>query len=289
MEATMAKALILGAGGNFGSHAERAFQAAGWEVARYSRGSDMAAAAKGAEVIVNAMNPPMYHDWARLIPEITGQVLAAAKTSGARVLLPGNVYPYGQQPGLWGPETPHLPCARKGAIRAEMEAQYRASGQPVLILRGGDFLDEGSTTTFMNMLVLKEIEKGKMTRLGNAKVKRAYAYLPDMARAGAALVGIGAALPDFVDMPFAGLTFSMDELQAELERQLVQPVKAADFRWWLMTLTSPFWELAREMREMRYLFETDHALDPAPLAALLPGFQGASLAQVVEKHLRARG
>ena len=98
--------LILGASGGFGSAAAKAFDAAGWQVQRFRRGSDMTAAAQGAALIVNAMNPPDYHDWARQIPAITASVMAAARASGARVLIPGNVYVYGDQPGPWSASTP---------------------------------------------------------------------------------------------------------------------------------------------------------------------------------------
>ena len=43
---------------------------------------------------------PSYHDWERTIPEITAQVIAAAKASGATVILPGNIYNFGDQPGV---------------------------------------------------------------------------------------------------------------------------------------------------------------------------------------------
>ncbi len=285
----MAKVLVLGAGGNFGSNAARAFAAAGWEVARYSRGTDMTVAAQGASVIVNALNPPIYHDWARLIPQITGSAIAAAKSSGARLVLPGNVYVYGNQTGPWGPDTPQIPCARKGAIRVASEQQYKDSGLPVLILRGGDFIDETSDSTMLNMFVLKGIAKGKMTLPGTPGVRRAYAYLPDMARAAVDLVALGQDLPHFADIPFAGLTFSVSDLRAEVERQMGQTVKTGNFPWWAMRLASPVWELARELTEMRYLFETPHSLDGAPLARLLPDFNGVDLAQVVRVHLARHG
>ena len=84
--------LICGASGLFGGQAAAAFVAAGWTVRKYQRGADMVAAAKGVVVIVNALNPPNYHAWDRLIPEITAQVIAAGLASGATVLVAGNVY-----------------------------------------------------------------------------------------------------------------------------------------------------------------------------------------------------
>lgn len=285
----MAVVLVLGASGLFGSRAAQAFAATGWQVRRYQRGSDMAAAAQGADVIVNALNPPMYHDWARQIPAITAQVIAAARASGATVIVPGNVYVYGAQSGPWGADTPHRPCTRKGAIRATMEAAYRASGLPVILLRGGDFLDETAAGSVMNMVAMKGLARGRLTALAAPDVPRAYAYLPDFARAAVGLAVRRADLPRFADVPFAGLIFSMNDWRAEVERQLARPLRMQPFAWWQMTLLAPFWELARELREMRYLFETPHRMDTAPLAALLPDFHGTDLAHVVAAHLRAAG
>ena len=120
--------LILGPSGKIGSHAARAFDAAGWEVRRYRRGTDMTSAAQGVDVIVNGLNPPNYHDWARQIPAITAQVIAAARASGATVIVPGNVYVYGTAPGPWSETTAYAATTRKGRIRTEMERAYRDSG-----------------------------------------------------------------------------------------------------------------------------------------------------------------
>ncbi len=280
----MQSVLITGASGLFGRRAAEAFTAAGWEVRRYQRGSDMVAAAAGVDVIVNAMNPPNYHNWAQLIPQITAQVIAAARASGARVILPGNVYGFGQQPGPWGPGVVPLPCTRKGAIRLAMEAEYRASGLPVIVLRGGDFLDpEGRTLMAM---LMRNWRKGRIASMGMAEVWRAYGFLPDMARLAVALAERRAELPRFADIPYAGLSFSMEEWRAEVARQAGRPMRLTKFPWWLMRLASPVWELARELLEMRYLYNLPHRLDPAPLAALLPEFRSASLAEVVAAHLK---
>lgn len=284
--------LIAGASGNFGKAAAAAFTAAGWKVHPYQRGTDMAAAAQGAAVIVNALNPPNYHDWARNIPAITAQVIAAAKASGALVIVPGNVYIYGVQAGPWGPNTPHLPNSRKGTIRAQMEAQYRKAAQDgvrTLILRGGDYIEDktgpqGARTIFG--MITKGIANGKLVRFGAADAMHAYAPLADMARAAVALAD-HPDLPDYADVPFAGLSFSINELRAEAERQLGRSVSVSAFAWWSLRLVAPFWELARELLEMRYLNSVPHQLDPAPMAALLPDFRTQTLAGVVAKLLKA--
>ena len=184
-------ALVLGASGGFGGQVAQALHSAGWTVRRYTRGTDMIAAARGADLIVNGLNPPAYHNWDQLIPQITTQVLAAGKASGATILVPGNVYPYGMEPGPWNAETPHRPVSRKGRIRAQMEARYReaaAQGQRTILLRGGDFLLPEAPQMLMNRVILGKVAKGVVTTLGDPDALHAYAYLPDMARAAVRLV-----------------------------------------------------------------------------------------------------
>lgn len=280
--------LILGASGLFGSHAAAAFDDAGWSVRKYQRGTDMARAAMGADLIINALNPPNYHNWAELIPQITAEVIAAAKASGATVLVAGNVYPYGTAPSPWGPDTPHHPNTRKGRIRATMEASYAQaarSGQRTIILRGGDFIAPKSPRSFWNMIVLKPLAKGRITSFGDATVRRAYAYLPDMARAAVALAEIRASLPAFADVPLPGLTISMADLAAEITAQTGKPILVKQFNWLQIWLLTPFWELARELMEMRYLFDMPHSLAPEPLARILPDFKPTPLRQIVAEHL----
>ena len=280
--------LILGASGLFGSHAATAFQDAGWTVRHYQRGTDMTRAAVGADVIVNGLNPPKYHNWARLIPQITADVIAAAKASGATVIVPGNVYVYGSTAGPWGPDTPHRPNTRKGHIRATMEATYAnaaTQGVRTIILRGGDFIAPKDPRSILNMITLKPLAKGHITAFAAPTTKRAYAYLPDMARAAVALADIRATLPPFADVPLPGLTLSMADLAAQITAQTGKPMAIKPFNWLQIRLLAPIWELARELLEMRYLYNLSHSLAPQTLARLLPDFHATPLRQVVAEHL----
>ena len=270
--------LILGASGKIGHHSAIAFAKAGWQVRKYDRKSDnMIDAARGVDVIVNGLNPPNYHNWAELIPEITGQVIAAAKASGALVIIPGNVYNFGSTPGTWSENTPQVATTRKGKIRIAMEQAYRDAGVQTLVLRAGNFIDPEHNGDVMGTVFLRSIAKGRITSPGRPDVVQTYCYLPDWARAAVGLAEIRGQLQTFEDVPFAGHAFTTNDLRRELEIALGQKIKLVGFPWFVMKLTAPFWELARELVEMRYLWDTDHRLDGRKLARLLPEFKATEM------------
>ena len=279
--------LILGGSGKIGRNAACAFAAAGWNVRLWTRGTDMAAAAKGADVIVNGLNPPNYHNWSELIPKITAEVIAAANASGATVIVPGNVYVFGDRGGEWSETTPHRPVARKGRIRAEMEAAYRAAGVRTIILRAGNFIDPEGNDDMFKLIYLRSIRKGRLIAPGNPALIQTYCYLPDWANAAVALSERRAGLEVFEDIPFPGHSFTLNDLRDRLETMLGRPVRIVRFPWTLFRLASPFWELARELTEMRYLFDTQHSLSGRRLNALLPNFRMTGIDQVVWAALPA--
>jgi nucleoside-diphosphate-sugar epimerase len=278
--------LILGASGKIGQHSARAFAAAGWQVRKFDRKTgNMTEAARGCDVIVNGMNPPNYHDWATLIPQITRDVIAAARASGATVIIPGNVYVFGDTPGEWSEHTPHRPCSRKGAIRAEMEKAYALSGVQTIVLRAGNFIDPDADGDVMSLMVLNKIAKGRFTYPGTGDVMQPWCYLPDWAQAAVALADRRDTLATYEDVPFPGHAFTLDALKVRIEEMTGRTLRSARFPWVLIRLASPVWELARELREMRYLWETAHTLSPDRLNELVPDFRPTPLDAVIRSIL----
>jgi hypothetical protein len=82
-----------------------------------------------------------------------------------------------------------------------------------------------------------------------------------------------ATLATFEDVPFPGHAFTLNELRVRLESALGRPIRIVSFPWFFLGLAAPFRELARELREMRYLFDTPHRLSGRRLDELLPGFR----------------
>ena len=282
--------LILGASGKFGRHCAQAFKADGWTVRLFDRKSeDMTKAAIGADVIVNGLNPPNYHNWAVLLPQITSSVIKAAKASGATIILPGNVYPFGANSGQWDETTPHRPNSRKGELRRQAERAYQQAAQEgvqTINRRAGDIIDPDATDTVMSMVMFKGIAKGKLTYLGRTDIPHAWCYAADFGRAAVALANIKDRLAGYEDIPFPGQTLTGQQIRAIAETCLNRPVKISNFGWWMINIASPFWELARELKEMRYLWDTPHSLSATKLQRLLPDFKVTDADTVITTALR---
>ncbi len=304
-------ALVLGATGGVGGQVARVLIARGWHVRALNRDPDRAArdhrisgvewirgdamiaqdvvaAARGVGLIVHGVNPPGYKDWDKLIGPMMESSIAAARASGARLLLPGNVYNYGPDAGAVITEaSPEHPVTRKGRLRVTMEHRLRDSGVKALIVRAGDFYGPGATT---NSWFSQMVKPGKAVRAvtypGRRDVGHAWAYLPDLAETMVRLVEREADLERFAAFNFGGTWFGRGEDMARAILRVVErpngPIRA--FPWFVLVAASPFVSLFRELLEMRYLWKRPLRLDNAKLVAFLgtepatPLDQGVALA-----------
>ena len=288
--------LILGANGRFGGAAVAAFAAAGWRVLAQARrpqaglpaGAEalslplddpdaLAAAARGAEVVVHAVNPP--YDWwdAEILP-LARQGLDVAERLGALFMLPGNVYGYGESmPALLREDTPERPTTSKGRLRVALEGEMRSRAEAgrlrAVVLRAGDFYGSGEGS-WLDLVVAKDLRKGKLVYPGPLDLPHAWAYLPDLARAFVALAerSVQDGTPAFETLNFAGDTLTgtefLDLIEAAAESLGAAP--AEGFRrggmpWGLLGLAGIFVPMLKALVEMSYLWRAPHALDGARL------------------------
>ena len=301
------RVLVVGAAGRFGRAAAEAFATSGWEVHALTRDGSrvpegcaahagdagdparLSALAAGCGVIVHAANAP-YPDWPQAVPAFTRATLAAARASGATVLIPGNVYVFGRRmPEVLGPDTPHRADTRKGRLRAEMEAEFRAAAPEVrsIVLRCGDFLDPGRTGNWWDLVLAEKLAGGRFVYPGRRDAAHAWAWLEDAARAAVALAERRDTLPAFADIPFPGIAPTGDEMVAGLKTALGRSFRVARFPWPLIRLGAPFNPMFREIAEMRYLWDVPHRLDAGPLTAVLPGFEGLSEGEIYARLAEA--
>jgi nucleoside-diphosphate-sugar epimerase len=297
---TNKKALVLGATGGIGGEVARSLLARGWNVCglhrdpdnlsatnmalglRWQRGdamsrADVTAAASGVSIIVHGVNPPGYRNWAKLVLPMLDATIAAAKVSGARIIVPGTVYNFG--PDAWPilrEDSPQNPTTRKGAIRVAMERHLRhaaAEGVRTLIVRAGDYF--GPRVTGNSWLVAAMVKPGKPVTAvrypGQKGVGHQWAYLPDVAETMARLVENEDRLAPFE-------AFHMDghwdpdgtAIIGAIGRACGNPnMRARRFPWPAVALASPFVPAFREITEMRYLWREPLRMDNSRLVAFL--------------------
>src|SRR5215472_681463 len=293
-------ALVIGATGTYGLHALEALAKHGWAIRALARDpaaaagklgprspiewvkgdamdvASVVAAAQGARLIVHAANPPGYRNWKGTILPMTENVIAAAKTSGARIVIPGNVYPFAPDAGpRIAEDAPQAPVTRKGKIRQAQEQRLReavAEGVKVLILRSGDFFGPAAPNSALAWLTTRR--PGRVTGVfspGPGDVGHAYAYMPDLAETLARLMDAEDRLADFEVFHFRGHYLERNAELGEAIRRVTGrpnlPIRA--FPWIAVRAAAPFVETFRELLEMRYLWKRPIGLDNAKLVAFL--------------------
>ncbi len=275
-------ALILGPTGRFGRHAAAAFEASGWTVTRFDRATGtLRDACRGADIIVNGWNPP-YPRWQAELPGQTAELIKLAEASGARVILPGNVYPFGAAaPARLAAEVPHAATNPLGRARAEMEAAWAGSTARVLILRCGDFLDTEASGNWFDKILTARLAGGRLTYPGPTDIPHAWAYLPDVARAAVALAAQADKLPRFADIPFPGYTLTGTEMRAALEKVTGREIRLSRMSWLPLRLAAPVWPLGRHLVEMSYLWRKPHSLDGTAFRGWLPEFHDTPLEEAL--------
>ncbi|MCF4167195.1 NAD(P)H-binding protein [Zavarzinia compransoris] len=306
------RALILGATGGVGGETAKALARRGWHLRALTRRdgdlpdlgavdwrrgdamnpADVIAAAEGCDVILHAVNPPGYRDWAGRVLPMLDATLAAAARHGARIALPGTIYNYGPDHPLLTEDTPQHPVSVKGAIRVEMERRLAASGLPVLILRAGDFFGpHAGNSWFGESMVKPGRPLSSITYPGEPEVGHAWAYLPDVGETFARLLAREADLPRVARFHFAGHWCDRGIDFAEAVRDAAGRPDAAIRRmpWWALRLAAPAVPLFREILEMRYLWRCPLRLDNRRLVDFLGEEPHTSLPTALRDSLAALG
>jgi nucleoside-diphosphate-sugar epimerase len=232
-------------------------------------------AAKSAQLLVHAISPPQYRNWRKWAIPMLANSIDAAVQARARLILPGNVYNYGPDAGaLVRENSPQHPLTRKGAIRVEMEAMLYAAvekrGLRALVVRAGDYFGSSAVTAVFAQIILPAKPGAPVRYLGAFEVGHAWAYLSDLAETIAQLAARDEDLPAWDTFNFGGHWLPRGVEIAEIVRRVTgNPKPVGTFPWLLVRLASPVYPLAREMAEMRYLWQTPLQLDNAKLTALL--------------------
>lgn len=303
---------ILGAAGRVGEAAALAFLARGWTVRGIARGVkaahlpdgmehvqadafDRAALAKacaGADVIVNALQPP-YWQWEDKVLAMAENVIAAAEATGATHMLPGNVYNFGHGIGMdTAEDAPFVPSTRKAEIRIEMEAMFRRKaeekGVRTIIVRAGDFYGGHQPGTYHDLMILAKLDKGLFVWPGPMNLPHAFAYLPDLGRAFAELAEHRDGFGSFEVFHFAGHTLTGHDMKAMVETIIGRRLKRRGVPWALLRVAGLVMPLMREIAIMSYLWRTPHSLDGSRFKTVVTDFSVTPPEQALRETIAAQ-
>ena len=309
-------ALILGATGGIGGEVARRLVRARWRVRALNRNpqmgerndpfewiagdamvaSDVTNAAVGAALIVHAVNPPGYRNWGELVLPMLDNSIAAARATGARILLPGTVYNYGPDafPNLTEDKSQHA-VTIKGRIRVAMERRLAALAESgdatVLIVRAGDFFGPRAANNWFSQGLVKPGKRPRViTCPGKPGVGHQWAYLPDVAETMVRLVERGG-LDDFATFHMAG-HWDADgtEMVDAIRHVLGDPaIRTTRLPWLAMRLAAPFVPMFRELLEMKYLWDQPVRLRNDRLVATLGSEPRTPLDDAVRATLMGLG
>ncbi len=301
--------LVLGAAGRLGFAAAEAFRDDGWRVKGLVRPGRAAAvprrveaveavtrdeaiaAANGCDVVLNALNPAIT-EWDKNALSLAYGAIAAAESNGATLLFPGSVWNYGRaMPPLLNETTPMQPSTRKGGMRVEIEQRIREAcdrGMRAIVLRGGDFFGGGRGSWF-DLVIVKDIDRQRLTYPGPLDVVHTWAYLPDFTET---LVRLAERRADFgacETFGFPGHAMTGTELIATIESVTRSKFNVRPMSWWFLKTLGRLLAMGRELSELEYLWRVPHGMSGDKLKSAIGEIPHTPLPQAIAASLRVLG
>jgi len=299
----MAKALILGIGGNFGSQMAVALKQQGWSVRALLRNKPRASAclhnveqfignayskdsilkaADGVDLIIYAVNPA-YQRWHIDALALLEPTVMVAKHLGVRLLFPGNVYNFSPTESLIDESQPMIPVTQKGEIRIAMEACLRQAcdqGAKVTIVRAGDFIGPNTRLTWLDRTLKQTDNEIKMSFMHDDQHVHFWSYLPDLCSNAVSLLEHEQSSFEVWHDP--GVSLTVEDWQQAF-RTTGKQVTTSYFKWWGFQLIAPISPVLREVLKMRYLWQEELILDGAKMKqALGLQYQSTPLNKILE-------
>jgi len=311
------KALVLGITGNFGRAHARALLADGWQVNLLVRDlkklkddalvddvnvtlfpgdamnlENILTAGEGCQVIIHGVNMA-YDLWPKLMPQITNNILTAAKQLEATILFAGNIYNFSPDDGpMYDEQSPQHPITKKGAFRKKLEQDMahfaRTQAVQVIVLRAGDYWGpESSESSMFKYLVLDNVTKGKIWLAGRDDRQHCWAYLPDLAKIGVEILKRRGELNLFETFHSKGHELTGRQMTTAVEQVLGKSLKIGKFPWMLIKILGIFNATLREMLELRFMHNTSQSLNQNKLKNLLKEIPRTELNIALETVFKA--
>lgn len=222
-----------------------------------------AAAARGAATVYFCAAPP-YQDWTRSFFALQEGAIAAARRTGAVLVVAENLYGYGVA-GHLTEDMPLSATTRKGAIRAQMSLRlfqaHQAGEIRAVSGRAADFLGPGVTQSALGSRFWPQLLRGRgVNWFGDPDRLHSFTYLPDFARA---LITLGRS-PESWGRPWhvpSPPALSLRDLATQAARSADAPVpRIRRTPRLLLRLAGLAIPAASELVELDYMFANDFVM-----------------------------
>lgn len=222
-------------------------------------------ACQGATAIYQCAKPP-YHEWPQKFQTLQANILEAAASAGAKLIIGENLYMYGEVPNR--PMTEDLPLVattRKGRTRAQVAeaalAAHRSGKVQVTIGRGSDFFGPGVVESVIGERAFLPALQGKTASLvGNIDLPHTYTFINDFGKALVILGEHNEALGQVWHVPNAE-TLTTRQFMTIVFEEIGKPLKMSGMGKLMMRIGGIFVVGARETVEMMYEFEKPFIVD----------------------------
>ena len=145
-----------------------------------------------------------------------------------------------------------------------------------VVIRAGDFFGSG-TGLWFDLVMAKDLQRGKFTYPGRLDVATSWAYLPDLAQVFVKVAGQRECLPAFETLHFGGYQLTGQDwagaFTAIAHEQGWTPAQGTlrvnSLSWPLLRVAGLFVPKMAALWEMRYLWRTPYALANDRLQGLI--------------------
>lgn len=282
--------LVVGAG-PVGTHVAQLLAARGSEVVVASRsGTDtglagvqhltldasdadaLSAAAEGASVIYNCVNPGDYTAWEEAWPPVAAAFLVAAERSGATYAITGNLYPYGPVEGAMTESMPDAATDHKGVLRAKMWAEAKelhdAGRIRVVEVRGSDYMGTGvGQNGHISRQLAGALQGKRAWMLGRTDLPHTFTDVLDVARLLIAAAEDPAAHGRTWNVPSNPAVTQAEALTGVLASIDRDPVKMSAIPSLVLRAMARLVPIMREINDLSYQWTGPYVLDDSAARA----------------------
>lgn len=246
-------------------------------------------AVAGSEIAYFTLGLPMNSDlWEEQFLRITGNVIAACKINGTKLVFFDNTYMYPQDGRTLTETTPFAPVGRKGRVRkamADLLLQEMAVGKiEAVICRAPEFYGPGKTQSITNSLIFDNIKSNKKLKVPLRDNKlRSLIWTPDASRATVLIGNTPDAYHQTWHLPIDDNRLTYKQFIALASSVYKEELKYSVIPKIAFKIGALFNKQVRELQELLPRYQHDNIFDDSKFRSRFPEFRITTYREGIEK------